>query len=223
MLSLAIAVVAIALPDSINPSLIAGELLVAGGRHPGMRALAFTLAAFAVTLAVGTALALGLGDLIVSIVPKPSNTLKYSLITTAGVALAAGGVVVWLRRKSLGGHGPRADQDESSHGSAVALGVGIAGVELLTAFPYFAAIALIVGARVSVPEKVFLVVLYCVVYVLPLIGIAIVCLVMRDRAEQFLRPPIDWLFGRWPVVVGPLAVCLGIGLIVFGLVRLGAF
>jgi hypothetical protein len=67
MLSLAIAVVAIALPDSINPSLIAGELLVAGGRHPGLRALVFTIAAFVVTLAVGAAVALGLGDLILSL------------------------------------------------------------------------------------------------------------------------------------------------------------
>jgi hypothetical protein len=222
MLSLVIAVVAIALPDSINPSLIAGELVAAGGRHPGMRALAFTVSAFVVTLAVGIALALGLGDLIASIVPKPSKTLKYVLFTAAGALLAIGGVFIWIRRESLGGHTPKADPEKASHGSAVALGAGIAGVELLTAFPYFAAIALIVGARVSVAAKAFLVVLYCVVYVLPLLGIALVFLVMRDRADQILRPPIDWLFRRWPVVVGPLAFCLGIGLVVFGLVRLGA-
>jgi hypothetical protein len=221
MLSLAIAVVAIALPDSINPSLIAGELLVASGRHPGLRALVFTIAAFVVTLAVGAAVALGLGDLILSVVPKPSHTLKYALITAAGAVLAVGGGLVWIRRNSLGGHAPQADAKK--HGSAVAFGAGIAGVEVLTAFPYFAAIALIVGSRVSVAEKVFLVVLYCVVYVLPLLGIAVVCLVMGDRAEQVLRPPVDWLFRRWPVVVAPLAVAVGIGLVVFGLVRLGAF
>ena len=83
MLSLALAVVAIALPDSLNPSLIAGELVVAGGRHPGARAVAFTVAAWAVTFAVGLALALGLGDLIVSLLPKPGARLKYSLIIFA--------------------------------------------------------------------------------------------------------------------------------------------
>ena len=78
MLSLALAVVAIALPDSLNPSLIAGELVVAGGRHPGARAVAFTVAAGAVTFAVGLALALGLGDLIVSLLPKPGATITVS-------------------------------------------------------------------------------------------------------------------------------------------------
>ena len=74
MLSLAIAVIAIALPDSINPTLIAAELLVAAGPRPGIRALAFTIAAATVTLVAGFALALGLGDLIVSLLPKPGRT-----------------------------------------------------------------------------------------------------------------------------------------------------
>ena len=52
------------------------------------------------------------------------------------------------------------------------IGAGIAGLELLTAFPYFAAIAMIVGSGVSNAEKLSLLVLYCVVYTLPLIAIA---------------------------------------------------
>ncbi len=220
MLSLVIAVVAIALPDSINPSLIAAELLVAGGRHPGARAVAFTLAAWVVTFVAGLALALGLGDLIVSILPKPGRTLKYSLIIAAGCVLALGGVVIWIRRKTLAGHAPSAESSSSSHGPAAIVGAGVAGVELLTAFPYFAAIALIVGSSVSVPEKVLLIFLYCVVYTLPLIAIAAVCVIKRERAEALLRPTVEWLFQRWPVVVAPLAACLGAGLIIYGVVRL---
>ena len=101
MLKLAVAVVAIALPDCINPSLIGGELLVATGSHPRRRTAAFTLAAWTVTFVVGVAFALGLGDLIVSPVPKPGATLKYALIAAAGLVLVVGGAVVWIRRKAL--------------------------------------------------------------------------------------------------------------------------
>ena len=61
MLSLAVAVVGIALPDSINPSLIAAELFLAAGQHPGRRTMVFALAELTVTFLFGLALALGLG------------------------------------------------------------------------------------------------------------------------------------------------------------------
>lgn len=63
MLKLAVAVVAIALADCINPSLIGGELFVTTGGHPRRQTLAFTVTALSVTFAFGLVLALGLGDL----------------------------------------------------------------------------------------------------------------------------------------------------------------
>lgn len=221
MLTLALAVVAIALPDSINPSLIAAELVVAGGPRPGPRALVFSCAAWSITFAFGIALALGLGDLVYPLVPKPSHTVKYSLITAAGIVVAAGGVAVWMRRKALAGRAPQAGSRALSHGPAL-VGAGVAGLELFTAFPYFAAIALVVGARIAISAKVFLLALYCLVYTLPLFAIAVVCLALGQRAEALLRPPIDWLFARWPLVVAPLAACLGTGLAVYGAVRLSS-
>jgi cytochrome c biogenesis protein CcdA len=220
VLSLAVAVVAIALPDCINPSLIGAELLLVPGQHPGRRTLAFTLSAFTVTLLVGFLLALGLGDLIVSILPKPSATLKYALITAAGLVLGVGGAIVWIRRNALASSEPADDAARESHGSPVLLGASIAGIELLTAFPYFAAIAMIVGSSVSTPSKVFLVVLYCVVYTLPLIAIAIVCMLIGNRAEEVLRPVSGWMLARWPVVVGPLAITIGLIVAVYGIVNL---
>ncbi len=110
MWSLAVAVVAIALPDCVNPSLIGGELLFASGRHSARRTATFALAVFAVTFVVGLALALGLGDLILSLLPKPGATLKYTLITAGGIVLTAGGAVLWLRRESLTAPEPSADR-----------------------------------------------------------------------------------------------------------------
>lgn len=219
MLKLALTVVAIALPDCINPTLIGGELFVATGARPRRSTAAFTLAALIVTFVFGLAFALGLGDLILSLVPKPGPTVKYALITAAGSVLAIGGTVVLIRRNALASSEPSANH-RRSHGSAGLIGAGLAGVELLTAFPYFAAIALIVGSGVSLAGKLFLVLLYCVVYMVPLIVIAAVFAVMGERAERMLRPVGDWLLTNWPVIVGPLTLIIGIAVLVFGIVQL---
>jgi Sap, sulfolipid-1-addressing protein len=219
MLKLALAVVAIALPDDINPSLIGGQLLVAAGPHPRRRTAAFTLAAWITTFLFGLAFALGLGDLILSLVPHPGPTVKYALISGAGAVLLAGGILVWMRARSLAGRDPASAQRRMS-GAAVVMGAGIAGLELLTAFPYFAALAMIIGSGVSPPEKVTLIVLYCVVYVLPLIGVAATFAIMGDRAEAVVRPIGDWMLTHWPVIVGPLTAAIGVAVLVFGIVNL---
>jgi hypothetical protein len=218
---LALAVIAIALPDCINPSLIGGEVLVATGTEPRRRTAMFTLAAWAVTFVFGLIFALGLGDLILSLVPKPGPTLKYALITGAGGALTVGGAILWVKRRTLVRSDPAGGQAMMSRAPAL-VGASIAGVELLTAFPYFAAIAMIVGSGVSAPEKVALIVLYCVVYTLPLIAIAVVFAVMGQRAEAVVRPIGDWLFTHWPAIVAPLTAAVGIALVGFGIVELSS-
>jgi cytochrome c biogenesis protein CcdA len=219
MLKLAIAVVAIALADCINPSLIGGELFVATGEHPRRKTIAFTAAAWIVTFVFGLALALGLGDVILGLVPKPGRTVKYGLIAAAGVVLVMGGAVVWIRRGSLVSTEPHDDR-RGSHRPAALMGAGIAGIELLTAFPYFAAIAMIVGSGVSNAERLLLLILYCVVYTLPLIAIAVIIAAMGERADRLLRPAGNWLSAHWPAVVAPLTAAFGIGLLAFGIVQL---
>ncbi|MGO9790538.1 MAG: hypothetical protein ACLP8S_13895 [Solirubrobacteraceae bacterium] len=78
VLKLALTVVAIALPDCINPSLIGGELFVAAGPRAKWRTAAFTAAAWIVTFVFGLAIGLGLGDLILALLPKPGATVKLS-------------------------------------------------------------------------------------------------------------------------------------------------
>ena len=221
MVKLAITIVAIALPDCINPTLIGGELFVATGGHPRRRTTAFTLAALTVTFLFGLAFALGLGDLILSLLPKPGTTVKYALITTAGLVLTVAGIGVWIRRNALA-NTQRAEDHARFHGSAGLMGAGIGGLELLTAFPYFAAIALIVGSGVSDGGKLLLLLLYCMVYGLPLIAIAGAFAVMGERAEGVVRPVGDWLFAHWPLIVGPITAAIGVAVLVFGVVELSS-
>ncbi len=222
MLSLVVAIVAIALPDCINPSLIGAEAFFGAGPHPGRQTAAFALAAFVVTFAVGLALALGLGDLILSVLPKPGATVKYALLTAAGVGLVAAGAVLWIRRKVLASPPPDGQIERKEPGSPILLGSSLAALEVLTAFPYFAAIALIVGSSASGSGKLFLLVLYCLVYAAPLFGIAILCAVMGSRAESVLGPVVGWLLPRWPAFVAPVAAIGGLALTTYGIVRLGA-
>jgi len=46
--------------------------------------------------------------------------------------------------------------------------------------------------------------------------------VMGDRAEGVLRPVVEWMFTRWPVIVGPLAAIIGTGLMAYGIVKLSS-
>jgi cytochrome c biogenesis protein CcdA len=211
--------VAIALPDSLNPSLIVAAVYLALGRRPLRRTLAFTLAAFAVTLAGGLAIALGLGHLILSLLPKLSKGVKWKVLTVVGVLLVCGGGVIWWRRDSLASDPPRGHKPREG-GSAALMGAGIAALELATAFPYFGAIAMIVSSSVARGGKVFLLIVYNVVYVLPLVGIVIACAVLGDRAGRAVAPVGDWIAMRWPVVMAPLAAAAGIGITAYGIVRL---
>lgn len=220
MPALALAVVAIALPDSLNPTLIVAAVLLAAQRRPFVRTLAFTVAAFVVTLAGGLIIALGLGDLILALVPKPSSTVKWVLVTIAGLVLVGGGAAMWWKRRALGSTAAPADAKAGGGSSAFVMGAGIAGVEFLTAFPYFAAIAMVIGSSVAAPGKVLLIVLYNVVYVLPLIVIVVLCAVMGERAGRVLAPVGDWISLHWPVVVAPLAEVAGIALAAYGVIQL---
>jgi hypothetical protein len=136
--------------------------------------------------------------LILSLLPKPGATVKYALITVAGIVLLAGGAVLWIRRKALAGSGPEHHEDEKAPGSPVVVGAGIAALEVFTAFPYFAAIALIVGSSASDAGKLFLLALYCVVYAAPLFG-------YRGRVRRDGQPRRGHVAAHDRLAVDPLA------------------
>jgi cytochrome c biogenesis protein CcdA len=211
------AIILIALPDSVNPSLILTALFLAGGPRPRRSTVVFTVAAMATTFVGGLAVALGLGDLVLSLLPKPSAILKDTITAGAGAVLMIGGLVLWLRRERAVA---RVHADRAPDRAAAVLGVGIAGVELLSALPYFAAIALIVGADVPDAHRVILLLLYNVVYALPLIMIAAVTACAEPTAQRLLTPVTAWLMRRWPALTASLSLIVGIALVVYGGARL---
>jgi cytochrome c biogenesis protein CcdA len=214
---LVLAIILIALPDSVNPSLILTELFLAGGPHPRRSTAVFTVAAVATTFAGGLALALGLGDVILSLLPKPSAVVKDAVTAGAGAVLISGGLVLYFQRERAAA---RVRPGRAPDRAAAVLGVGIATVELLSALPYFAAIALIVGSDTSDAQRVILLLLYNIVYALPLIAIAAVTALAEPNAQRLLTPATAWLMERWPALAASLSVIVGIALVAYGGARL---
>jgi hypothetical protein len=73
---------------------------------------------------------------------------------------------------------------------------------------------------VSAPGKVFLLVLYNVIYVLPLIAIVVVRAIMGGKGSEMLIPVSAWIGTHWPDVAAPIAGLAGAALTVYGVVQL---
>src|SRR2546421_8277190 len=166
MLRLAGIVISVGLADSLNPSTVGPALYISTGRRPVLRISLFALGVFAVNLVGGIVLTIGPGRLLIGLVPHPRRTIRHLIELVAGVVLLGVALGLWLGRRRLA---HRELPMRSGGGrSALTAGASIAAVGLPTAVPYFAVIATGGAASVSISEKVLLITLYCLAFVLPL-------------------------------------------------------
>jgi len=211
-------VVSIGLADSMNPSTIAPGLYLALGERARSSLIQFTLAVFVTNFAGGAVIALGPGQVVLHLVPHPHSTAKYILETIAGVVMLIGAVVLWVKRRSLR---QRELPSPSAEGkSAILLGLTISAIELPTAFPYFAAIAAIVGSGLGPLRQLIALGLYNVAFVLPLILMIIVLEVAGDNAKAAIETARDWLQKHWPTLVAVLALVAGVFVTLLGVTGL---
>lgn len=211
-------VVSIGLADSMNPSTIAPALYLAAGDAPKRNLIQFTVAVFVVCLLGGALIVLGPGEALLSLVPHPNATTRYILETLAGVAMLIASAYLWRGRARLG-HLHHTGPPKQSRSSAL-LGATIAAVELPTAFPYFAAIAAIVGSGLSLAQRLLLLVIYNVCFVLPLLVILAIVAVTGDRAKEILGRAREFLERRWPVLLAALALVAGVFVTLLGVTGL---
>jgi cytochrome c biogenesis protein CcdA len=207
-------VVSIGLADSLNPSTIGPALYLATGERARGRVAEFTLAVFAVYLLGGIAVALGPGQLVLSLVQRPSDEARHGIEVGVGVAMVIGAGLLWYHRRRLA---RREAPDFNPHGrSSAVLGATITAIEFPTAFPYFAAIAAVVGSGVGVPRQLFLLLLFNLCFVLPLIAIVATLTFAGPRAERMLAAGRAFLERHWPVVLAVLALLAGVFVILLG-------
>ena len=225
MLRLLGVVISIGLADSLNPSTIGPALFLAGGESPRGRVLGFTAGTFGVSFLGGLILTLGPGHAILSLVPHPDATARYILETIAGAAMLVVGAVLWRRRALIQHRAQHASAEPGRIASRAdrnptLVGATIAAVELPTAFPYFAAIAAIVGSGTSIPRQIVLIAIYNACFVLPLLVIVFILTVYGDRTVQILDAVRRYLRRRWPTVVGIIALLAGAFVIALGVTGL---
>jgi cytochrome c biogenesis protein CcdA len=220
MLRLIALVVSIGLADSLNPSTIAPALYLAAGERHGRELVQFTVGVFAVYFAGGALIALGPGQLVLSLVPHPGPTARYIIETVAGVIMLIAAGLLWGGRKNLAQHKLPAPPSEGK--SSALLGVTITAVELPTAFPYFAAIAAIVGSGFGPGSQLILLGLYNVCFVLPLIVMIAALAVAGDEAERILARTRELLQGNWPALVAGFALLAGVFVTLLGITGLAS-
>ncbi len=214
MLRLIGLVVSIGLADSLNPTTIAPALYLATGERSRARVIEFTLGVFVVYLLGGVLVALGPGELLLDVVPKPGRNARHILEIVVGVAMLVAGLLLWRRRDRLSDRQP--PDISAERRSSAFLGATIMAVELPTAFPYFAAIAAVVGSGLAIWRQLLLILLFNVCFVLPLLAIVTTLCVAGDQAAAVLGRVRAFLNRHWPVVLAVVAVLAGVFVILLG-------
>ena len=220
MLRLIGIVVSIGLADSLNPSTIGPALYMATGERGRGRVAEFTLAVFAVYFLGGAAIAVGAGQLIRPLLPHPRHHIANIVEMAVGAAMIGGAALLWRHQQQLSRRGP---PDFDPHGRASwVLGASITAFELPTAFPYFAAIAAILGAGLGPARDLVLLFLFNVCFVLPLVAIIATLTFAPDRAEGLLATGRAFLGRHWPRLFAGLAFLAGVFVVALGVTGLGA-
>ena len=221
MLRLIGLMISIGFADSLNPTTIAPALYLATNeKNPRNQVAEFTIAVFAVYLVGGLAVALGPGQLLLALVPRPSKHLGYVLEIVVGVAMLTGAAFLWSYRSQLARREP--PEVRTDRRSSAILGATITAVELPTAFPYFAAIAAVVGSGMDVVRQVILIVLFNVCFIAPLLGIIATLTFAGPDATRVLARGREFLERRWPVVLAVLALVAGVFVTLLGVTGLAS-
>jgi cytochrome c biogenesis protein CcdA len=213
-------VISIGLADSLNPTTIAPALYLASGERARGRVLEFTVAVFAVYLVGGLVIALGPGHLLIGLIPHPHHRAAYVIETIAGAMLLAGAALLWRHRGRLAEKSPP-EFDPAGRSSWV-LGVTITAIELPTAFPYFAAIASVVGADLDAASSALLILVFNVCFILPLLGILLTLTLAGDQAVPRLARGRTFLHDNWPIILSVVGLLVGAFVIVLGVTGFGS-
>jgi cytochrome c biogenesis protein CcdA len=213
-------VISIGFADSLNPTTIAPALYLAAGERAQREVARFTLAVFAVYLLGGLVIVLGPGELLLALVPRPGRHLSYVLEVVVGVAMLTAGTFLWSYRDRLGQREEKSEDNVRRSGAI--LGATITAVELPTAFPYFAAIAAIVGSGFGVVRQVMLLILFNLCFVAPLVGIWATLRFAGTNAQRWLTAGRERLEAHWPAVLAGLALVAGIFVTLLGVTGLAS-
>lgn len=214
MFALALLVASIALADALNPSTVLPALYLSTTPHAVRKVAAFTLGVAAPSLVFGVVFVAGPGQLILGVFPHPSENAKHLVEVGVGAALIALAIALWRGGERVTSRIPTGES--SSQRSSFVVGAAIMSLELPTALPYFAALAAIIGSDRSLPIQIGFVLLFNVLFVLPLIVILVLRARAGEGAEQRIEAIGDWVRRYAHQVVAVIAALAGAGIMIVG-------
>jgi cytochrome c biogenesis protein CcdA len=211
---LLVLVVSIGFADSLNPTTIAPAVYLATTERAQVGLVTFTIGVFSVYLLGGLLITLGPGQLLLAALPHPDPHIKHEIELAVGSLALVVAAILWITRSRVQARVP--DSRHTGPRSAFFLGAGISAVELPTAFPYFGAIAAIVGSGYVLPYQLLLLVIFNVVFVAPLVAIIFVRRIGGERAKDLLTRFGDWLHKWSSALIAGLIALVGVIAITIG-------
>jgi cytochrome c biogenesis protein CcdA len=211
-------VAGIAIVDSLNPSTIGPAIVLATSQHGSRRVLEFAAGAFLANMIGGALLILGPGHWLLGLLPHPSDHAKHIAEVAAGALLLIASGFAWFHRRRF--EGRALPGTKSQQGAAFTVGLTVQLVEFPTAFPYFAAIAAIVGLDVNIAVSLSYLALFNVLFLTPLVIMAIAIRISSGLRESVIAPAGRWLDRQWPTLFASVLTLVGAALLVVGCVGL---
>lgn len=190
-LQLALAMLGLAVVDSINPSALVVAAVVLTTSRPEHRIpglLAYVAGIFVSYLALGLVVLAGIEGVL-----GLARDLADSRVVLIGQAVAGGLLLLYavLAPATVDARKRRRRDELLQRGLRPALlfsyGAYVTVVELVTALPYFAALALLGNADLPFPLSAAVLVAYCLVFVAPPLGVAVLYRRRREWIDAWVR------------------------------------
>ena len=217
MTHLVVLVASIAVVDSLNPTTILVALAIATGTRPVRGVLGFAAGFFAFNLCGGVVVLLA-GHAIAAHVSHPAPELVHRLELGIGVTALAGAAILWRRRHEVREGFGRIDR--IGHRFTPIIGATVAAIEFPTAFPYFAVIVTLVASAQPATVDASLLVLFNVIFMAPVVAIAVLRSVAGIRAVGVLTAMRRFAFHHAGSLLTGLIAAVGVVLVVLGVVGL---
>ena len=207
-------VLVIGIVDSANPATIAPALYFAGGKDAHTSLVGFIVGVFVTNLTAGVLLALGPGQALMAVVPRPGDEARHLIELGAGGVTLALAIGLWLGRARLSAH--VTNLTARIDGSSLLVGAGIMVVELPTAQPYIAVIATLVGSGRSIETQVALLAIFNAAFSAPLVAVLAARTFAGERALEWLERMRATLDRRLATLIPVLVLLISIALLAIG-------
>jgi cytochrome c biogenesis protein CcdA len=207
-------VLSLGLADSLNPATLAVALYLAATPRPLRRLTGYTAGIFGIYFLGGAILLVGPAALLRLVTKGIDPTIGDIIALTAGIAAVVFSIVVWLRRKRM--QGLELPERALRPGSTLALGAAMTVVDLPTAFPLFVVVGTVAHEDLHRAADLFLLAVYCLAYIVPLLGILAIRAIGGESSERWLHAMRDRVSKWAPTAIAVLSGIIGVILAGYG-------